>query len=183
MEKITKKEFEKIVKESESKTDVCRALGFHLNSKGYNKVKDLVDKYEVDVSHFGFGNSRRKYKLIEKECPVCKEIFETKEGHSREKITCSYACSNTYFRSGTDNPNWKEDSYRSTCFLYHDKECVICGEDKIVDVHHFNEDKGNNSPENLIPLCPTHHMYWHSRYKDEVYDKVVDYREKFIKNF
>lgn len=110
-----------------------------------------------------------------KECPVCqkKSSFSGK--------TCSYACSNTFFRSGRNNPNWKEDAYKSTCFEFHKKECVVCGEDKIVAVHHLDENHSNNSPENLIPMCPTHHQYWHSKYKELVFDKVMSYIDSWKK--
>lgn len=108
-----------------------------------------------------------------KECPVCNLSFV---GNS---TTCSYSCANTYFRSGELNGNWKEDSYRSTCFLYHKKECVICGECKIVTVHHMNGDHGDNRPENLVPLCPTHHQYFHSMYRNEVEQKINEYIENF----
>jgi 5-methylcytosine-specific restriction endonuclease McrA len=64
--------------------------------------------------------------------------------------------------------------------MYHKKECVICGENKIVAVHHYDENHNNDSIENLIPLCPTHHNYVHSRYKDEVIDTINKYREEFI---
>ena len=94
-------------------------------------------------------------------------------------MTCSHSCANTYFRSGINNPNWKENTYRTTCFLYHKKECIICGENKIVEVHHLDENNKNNSPNNLIPLCPTHHQYWHSRYKVEIEQKVIDYITEF----
>ena len=115
------------------------------------------------------------YEPIEKQCPVCDTLFITGKGSPREKMTCSYSCSNTYFRSGINNPNWKEDSYRSTCFHFHKKECVVCGENKVVEVHHLDENPKNNSPSNLIPLCPTHHQYWHSRYKEEIEQIVIDY--------
>lgn len=175
---------EEVFKKSKSKSDVCRALGFSTNGAGMKKVSEICEKFCIEISHFDSGYSKRevKYPNIKKECPVCNKEFETKGGSKKEKTTCSHSCSNTYFRSGTNNPNWKNDSYRSTCFLYHKKECVICKEYKIVDVHHFDEDKNNNSIENLIPLCPNHHSYWHSRYKDEVYEKVVEYRDRFIEN-
>lgn len=102
-------------------------------------------------------------------CPVC---FIKFKGTS---VTCSHSCSNTYFRSGKNNPNWKDESYRSTCFSFHKKECIICGEENIVAVHHLDEDRSNNSIENLIPLCPTHHQYWHSRFKYIIEDKVLEY--------
>jgi 5-methylcytosine-specific restriction endonuclease McrA len=72
--------------------------------------------------------------------------------------------------------DWKESAYRTTCFLHHEKKCVVCGEDKIIDVHHYDENKNNNSTENLIPLCPTHHRYWHSRYRSLIQKKVDHYK-------
>ena len=110
-------------------------------------------------------------------CPVCSVTFTV---YKREKkVTCSYACSNKHFRVGENNGNWKEDSYRSTCFLYHKKQCVVCGENNIVEVHHYNENHNDNSPNNLIPLCPTHHKYMHSRYKEKISSIV----EEYINNF
>jgi hypothetical protein len=111
-------------------------------------------------------------------CPVCNKPIK----NFRKSNTCSYGCSNTFFRSGKDHPNWKEDidcGYRKICFSVHKKECIICGEVKIVAVHHFDENKNNNNIDNLIPLCPTHHVYWHSGYKNEIEQKVIDYRNKF----
>ena len=119
------------------------------------------------------------YEPIEKDCPICGTKFTTGKDSPREKITCSHSCANNYFRSGVNNPNWKENSYRTTCFHFHKKECIVCGEDKIVEVHHFDENNKNNSPNNLIPLCPTHHQYWHSRYKEEIEQIVIDYITKF----
>ena len=110
-----------------------------------------------------------------KTCPVCSKQFN---GNGK---TCSYSCSNTFFRSGENNPNWKEEQYRSTCFLHHEKKCVICGENKIVTVHHMNENRNDNRPENLVPLCPTHHQYFHSRYRKEVESKILDYLNNWNK--
>lgn len=119
------------------------------------------------------------YEPIEKNCPICGTKFTTRKDSPREKMTCSHSCANSYFRSGVNNPNWKENSYRSTCFHFHKKECIVCGENKIVEVHHLDENNKNNSPNNLIPLCPTHHQYWHSRYKEEIEQIVIDYITEF----
>lgn len=89
------------------------------------------------------------------------EIFYTLIGNKKEKTTCSPACANTYFRSGENNPNFKGITYRQVCFRYHNKECIICGEDLVVEVHHYDCNNKNNDPKNLIPLCPTHHKYIH----------------------
>lgn len=147
-----------------------------LNLKKANQIK----KSCVHCSGlFSLGNINRHEKSCDKnpvnlkECPVCKTM------HAKKSVTCSYACSNTYFRSGVNNPNWKDDTYQTTCWHYHNKKCVVCGEEKIVEVHHYNEVHSDNRPENLIPLCPTHHQYVHSRHRDEV-QPIVD---EYVKNY
>lgn len=186
------------VKKSFSATDVCRYMNWPLNGKYLQQVRKTADKYSCDTSHFDGSKLKRfKYKQIEKECPVCGKKFITQEGHKREKITCSHSCSNTYFRSKENNPNWKEHDgrgnnngvrdeyepkeYRRVCFCYHEKKCIICGESNIVEVHHVDKNGLNNSPDNLIPLCPTHHKYIHSRHKILIEKNVFEYLEYFQK--
>ena len=74
---------------------------------------------------------------------------------------------------------WKEETYRSTCFYYHKKRCVVCDEYNIIEVHHLDENHENNSSDNLIPLCPTHHKYWHSRYRHLIEKQVLNYIENW----
>jgi len=168
----------KIINESVTIAEVIKKTLGYDNGKTRKKFFEFVKTNNLDISHL---NKREpKYKQVTKNCPVCGTEFKTRVGAKDEKTTCSYSCSNTYFRSGKQNPNWDDNSYRSTCFHYHKKECVICGESKIVTVHHFDENHKNNNPENLIPLCPTHHQYVHSRFKDEVIDKIIEYRTKFV---
>ena len=118
-----------------------------------------------------------KNPVNEKECPVCTKKFVGKN------TTCSYSCSNTFFRHGRKGgTQFREDSdlvqegkYRDLCFRYHKKQCVVCGEKHVVAVHHLNENHDDNRPENLIPLCPTHHQYMHSRHKDKIEKIVLKY--------
>lgn len=119
-------------------------------------------------------------RIVDKECPVCNKTF--KPG-TKEQVTCSYSCSNTHFRSGSNNGSYKAatKNYRTRCFEVHDKKCVVCGEDKIVAVHHYDENHDNNDIENLIPLCPTHHQYVHSRYREEVQPTIDAWREEFLR--
>jgi len=186
---MNKIELQKIVNESKSKSEVCKKIGYHTNGNGFMKLKKLFDEFEIDDSILpkNLSNHTTIYPKITKVCPVCDVEFETQKGIKKEKITCSHSCSNTYFRSGTDNPNWRNDKsktrssvYRTTCFRFHKKKCVVCGENKIVAVHHYDENHTNNNCENLIPLCPTHHQYVHSKYKEEVIGIVNNYRDNFI---
>lgn len=162
---MTKEQFEQIVKESVSKSEVCRKLGMYPNGHGLKKFKELADKYSVDISHFSHKAAvdkfNRKYELIEKICPVCNSKFLEKKGHKREKITCSHSCSNTYFAHLRNKPeNWK--NYRTICFKYWKKECILCGFDKVVEVHHLDYNNKNNDKNNLVPVCPNHHQMIHT---------------------
>lgn len=176
---------EKLIKNSKTKSQAIISIFGYDNGTSRRKFEKLINETQIDISHL----TKREfiYDRIIKKCPICDIEFETMKNHSREKITCSHSCSNSFFRSGNNNPNWKgegrskfENEYRRICFEYHKKECVICGENKIVAVHHYDENHNNNSIDNLIPLCPTHHQYIHSRYKDEISSKVDEYRKKFI---
>ncbi len=108
-----------------------------------------------------------------KECPVCETTFETKV---EKQITCGYSCSNTFFNGKVRNTNLI--NYRSICFRHHKKECIVCGETKIVEAHHYDGNRENNLPSNLIPLCPNHHQYYHSRYRPLVIDKIEEFHNK-----
>jgi hypothetical protein len=142
-------------------------------------VEDIMRHNKIDCPKckkaFGSNNINKHIPKCEgiKKCPICEKEYV---GNTK---TCSYSCSNKMFRSGEDNGNWKQDAYQSTCFLYHKKECVVCGENKIVEVHHMNENHNDNSPANLVPLCPTHHQYFHSRYRNEVEYIIQEYLEKW----
>ena len=98
-----------------------------------------------------------------KECVVCGAAIKN---YKKSKGTCSRICSNTFFKESRKRKSLVR--YRSICFDAHGKSCVVCGENKIVTVHHINENHKDNRPENLVPLCPTHHQYMHSRYKVEI---------------
>lgn len=106
-----------------------------------------------------------------KPCSICGNPIK----NYKSSKTCGYSCSNTKFRSGPNNPNCREESYRTTCFHFHQKKCVVCNETNIVEVHHLDENNKNNEPSNLIPLCPTHHQYWHSRFRPLIQEQVDSY--------
>ena len=181
---MEKDEFEKLIKESYTIGQFRKALGLPCNGCSRKKVISIIEKHSLDTSHFDKGKSRRKYEREERECPVCKGIFEIKKNTRGEKqITCSRSCANSYFRIHAGNGNYDNlKSYKKICYRHHERKCVCCKEDKILDVHHYDGDRNNNSPENLIPLCPTHHRYVHSKYKNEIIDKINSYIKKWKSN-
>lgn len=141
--------------------------------------------YDVSCKHCSKSVIVSNISRHEKTCylnPVniqnCKSCGKPIKNYKYNKGTCSYSCSNRVFNKDRKKPeNYKK--YTSICWHYHKKECIICGEEKIVAVHHFNENRDDNRPENLVPLCPTHHSYIHSRYKHLILDKVNKYIEEF----
>jgi hypothetical protein len=59
------------------------------------------------------------------------------------------------------------------------KSCLICGFDKVVDLHHLDKNRQNNSEDNLIGLCPNHHRMKHDlRYSQEIMNLI---KEKLTK--
>ncbi len=162
-----------LVKESTSISDLARKMGKFPNTYRVKKLRNELISANIDYSHFS-KNGHTPRKKITKICPICTNPFELKSGHKETQVTCSHACSNTYFAKA--RTTYK--SYRAICFNAHGRKCVVCGEDKIVAVHHMDEDHDNKDKKNLIPLCPTHHVYWHSKYRYLVKGKIDDFISK-----
>jgi len=173
-----KEELIEFIKNCKGMGEIRELFGYSpktTNARTAKKIRDNV----IDITGHEPKHWLTLGKYITKSCPVCDTEFTRARSH--EGTTCSISCSNTHFRTGVNNGNWKESSYRSTCFHYHPKECIICGENVIVEVHHFDEDHDNNVSENLIPLCPTHHKYWHSGNRHLIEEQVIEYRNNYIK--
>lgn len=95
------------VEQSNSYTEVCNCLHIPRNGKSTRRVKDLIESYNLSISHWDRRIKLRKYKTVKKTCPVCGVIFDTLSGHRDEKTTCSIGCSNTYFNRLTDESKLK----------------------------------------------------------------------------
>jgi len=160
-----KQEIRKIFKESRSKSDVCRKLGVPINGYGIHLVNDLICELTIDIKHFDYGYKKRlKYQRVKIPCPVCGKEFICCKGSKREKKTCSYGCSNSFFRSGRRNGCYKKEAgittYRKRAILAFGKKCENCSYDEhpeLLQVHHIDSDRTNHKLENLIVLCPTCH--------------------------
>lgn len=90
--------------ESKSKTEFLEKLGFNYTNGSTSRfVNECIRRFNLSEDHFDTHWKQRIYEEIIKECPICGKEFKTKKNHDREKMTCSYSCSNTYFRSGQNN--------------------------------------------------------------------------------
>ena len=55
------------------------------------------------------------------------------------------------------------------------EKCMLCGFDKIVELHHLDMNHLNKSSENLVGLCPNHHKMAHHRdYQKEVFEALKE---------
>jgi hypothetical protein len=124
-----------------------------------------------------FGNNVE----FQVECNKCKSKFLVSERENlfpqKEKYFCSRKCANSCGGSAKALKYHENDNknYARIAWKHHKKECLYCGENKIVAVHHVNFNHYDNRPENLVPLCPTHHQYVHSRYKYLIEEKLNEY--------
>ena len=163
-----------LVKTNTSKADICRQMGWSCNGTYCKKIQSVIDRFQLDTSHFRPNKAYLTIKYVEitKVCPVCLTDFITTNG-PKSKVTCSKKCSNTYFRSGQNNGNWKppeqrtkhnSEAYRKL-FALNDLVCKRCGYNEFscsVQIHHIDENRQNHDKTNLIPLCANCHMSYHA---------------------
>lgn len=158
----------------------------HRCGKKFLRPKHLIK--ENSYNHYcsrkcAQENSRNR---ITVQCAYCgkeKEITKSRYDNCKSKLFfCCKKCKDegqkvenglkSLWPAHYDNGNSK---YRKICFDNHPHKCCVCDEKLIVEVHHYDKNRKNSDPKNLIPLCPTHHKYMHSEYKYLIEDKVKEY--------
>ncbi len=106
-----------------------------------------------------------------KKCLRCGRILPMKA-----KGLCG-GCYNTVFmlektkiRNNILRHNISIESYKKIT-----KKCVLCNFNKIVELHHLDENKKDNPRNNLIGLCPNHHKMFHDmRYREEIIKQLKE---------
>lgn len=166
--KFAKEELEFALGKSSTFTELISHLGYKsMSTNTKNKIKTELEFYKLGYKHLPSRKPVYKYPRIEKSCPVCLVQFEVSIGSPKEKTVCSHGCANTYFRSGSNNPNYKgaaQGKYRVLAFRHLAHACNICGWAKhpqALQVHHRDSDRNNNKLTNLRMLCPTCHVVLH----------------------
>lgn len=132
---INKEDFEKIVKESNSKSALADKLELVYSVVFTRKcIKKLFVLYHCSTKHFELGKNKRKYEIITKICQICKKEFETQLGHSKEKTTCSIACSNSFQpkQASEESKNKTSESLKKFYLDNPDRLkplslCLLCG--------------------------------------------------------
>lgn len=134
---------------------ICKNCG----EKKEHEAKKLCRKCYLKISW--------KPKLVE--CKRCKRKLPM-----HAKGLC-VGCYQFVFRLD-NNKAWNYQKYHNISpELYKEviKSCVICGFEKVVDLHHLDENRKNNSRENLVGLCPNHHRMFHDfKYRKDVQEEL-----------
>lgn len=121
-----------IIQNGYSINDVCLKVYGYTNGSTIKKTKKFIEENKIDISHFEIKNKNRKYKLIEKKCPICEKKFKINENIN--KVTCSFGCANVYFRKNKSYEVRMKISKSLKCYYENNlklkiikKICSFCG--------------------------------------------------------
>lgn len=174
--------FKQVLTQSETLAQICNQYGFSNHGRNTGKATLVINKFNLDSSHLRTSGSFHAAPPKVKICPQCGIEFISKPG-GKDSVCCSHACANKYFswKQGTKNKITGIGSYRNTLQQEYERKgfkfkCCVCEESNpiMVDIHHIDENRYNNTLENLVPLCVLHHRTWHSTQDSLIFDKIVE---------
>lgn len=142
----------------------CSVCGkeYEIDIKRYNqKIKNGIAFYCSDLCRSHKGS-------VLCNCATCgKEIWRHKSQIARSltgNVYCSTSCANSknnhLFKTGENHPTYNGANYRQRAFDTYEHKCVVCGwceDERILEVHHIDENREHNEIENLCILCPICH--------------------------
>lgn len=141
--KYTKELLEPLVKESFTVSDVVRKLNLKTKGGNHYHISRMIKYHNIDTSHFlGQGWS------IGKELSIHKTPIE--EYLSNKSYISSHRLKNKLF---------KEKIFEKKCYKCNLTEWF--NEPISLELHHLDENRMNNSLDNLTILCPNCHAYLH----------------------
>ena len=148
-------------------------ISTYTNKHCHLKVKCNIcgHEWELSANQVLYGKQRGNVfggcpacKWTTIKCSYCGKVVPKLKSRLRSdsgKYFCSNNCKNYYNNTVTININ-DSTAYRRNAFLKQPHKCALCNWDKderILQVHHIDEDRNNNDLSNLIILCPNCHQY------------------------
>lgn len=149
-------------------------LNFSTNAecfmRGQNDIRASCPKCHEEKIENIFKDNR-----TDVECAYCGKVFIRSNSDLLKSKSGLYFCCREHkdiaqrIESGSQFNELRPDSYgenhtkyRSLAFRIYAHECAICGYNddndiSLLDVHHIDENRDNNDPDNLIVLCPNCH--------------------------
>jgi 5-methylcytosine-specific restriction endonuclease McrA len=144
-------------------------IGFQVSKRTFN----FNTKNNLKIYCSKTCSDARKGSSVTCNCATCgKEIKKQKSIIKRSKSTkvfCSRSCAVSYnnkLKTGEKHPNYVngDGSYRRLAFNSLSNKCSDCGneDERVLEVHHIDENRKNNNIENLVILCANCHKIRHN---------------------
>jgi 5-methylcytosine-specific restriction endonuclease McrA len=108
-------------------------------------------------------NTNLKKEKVSKTCEYCGKDFLVHPYRQDTAKFCSRKCrniDNLTGRVGELNANYKDGAFSYRRFLK--EECERCGSTDSLIIHHVDENRRNNKPDNLETLCRSCHSKEHN---------------------
>lgn len=133
--KYTKEIMEKACLNAKSIAQVCRNLGLKPIGGNYKTVKNNIEKFGIDISHFTGLRWSKGLKSSEETARIpLKSILQKDVNYSSSKLR-----------------------ERLIAIGLKPSVCEVCGYTENLELHHINGDHFDNRLENLQILCPNCH--------------------------
>lgn len=133
--KYTKEIMEKACIGAKSIAQVCRNLGLKPIGGNYKTVKNNLDKFEIDITHFTGQRWNKGLKTTERAAIIPLENILQK----------GIKYSSSLLKERLITAGLKKSI------------CEVCGYTENLELHHINGDHNDNRLENLQILCPNCH--------------------------
>ncbi len=132
---------------------------------GCNKLKEIHFVREGNpYCNWCYRKNFWKRKML-----ICKRCKRPTPLHA--KGLCA-GCYNSTFHIDKVKIHNAKRRYNITSELYKKliQGCAICNFNSVIDLHHLDHNKKNNTEENLVGLCPNHHKMIHmKKYQGEIF--------------
>lgn len=157
------------------------------------KCLDCGYEWETEFKNAGYGSykhhclncwdRKEQDKWEDKVCAYCgKTVKRLKSKIAVNKtglFYCSRECGNRHKNvQREENGEWvASKNYRLRAFQNQEHKCAICNwneDERILEVHHVDENRENNLTENLKILCPTCHRKITLGYYKLVENQLID---------
>lgn len=135
--------------------------------RGKNDIRGNCPKCSEDAKNKRYENNR-----INVKCAYCGKEFHIQKSHADKSKSGLYFCCREHkdlaqrVDSGEKFDVIRPEhygtcgAYRQVAFRLYPHKCCVCGwdeDERILEVHHKDENHDNNDPDNLCIICPICH--------------------------